>query len=999
MKDIPLPAEYSLVYEVTETGENSGITNDTDAVKTVTVTVKDKGDGTLEATATSTTEKPATFTNTYHVDPTTASFPVKKFVEVPEGLDGPEKWSYKINVASNNGAPVAETMEGTVTNENDTADFGPFTYNKPGTYTYTVSETGTVAGVTNDPDAAGKTVTVTVTDKGDGTLEAKADSTTEKPLTFTNKYSTEPVQTTAELFKKVASMPPNTTSATFKFTLEETTEGVEADPLSGTVTATAATPAGEKGYAIDFGPLTFTEPGTHTYTLTEVIDDDLDGGWVVSGSPAENVKIVVSDNGEGKLVAEVTGATITNTFDTVSVPGQKTWNDKEYLEYEGYERPESITVNLLADGKKIDSVVVTPDEDGNWTFEFKDLPKYKNHGTEIVYSVAEEPVAGFEASTGELTYEIVNTPNRDDEDELNPTTIHLKKVDYLTPADEDGNKVGLAGAEFTLTSDKLDEPVVYTTNEDGMVDITFDVNGEYTLTETKAPEGYQLPADPALSYTIKVDKEFIKSVKLNKEKNVWTWIYDLIAGITADYDRETHTLTVSDTPIKTKITADKVWEDANNQDGKRPETLTYTLTGMAGDVTAYTNTQTVKVAADGTASYTWEDLATYYDGIPVEYAVTEAAVDEYETEIGDIVPNEDGTEYTVEITNIHEIDLTTVTVNKAWSDQDNKFKTRPEKVTVQLMADGKAYGEPVELTEADKWTYTWTELPANQEGKVAVPVEYTVKEVKEAGYTATYEISGDAEKGYTIAMTNTLEKYPVTVTKAFTGITEAKIPEDFVVTVTYAGTTVRLNTKTQGVVKSEDGLTYTWTIEDIPYGAEVSVAEENADVLGYIVTAGIPEAIKVTDDAAKNVLSITNKYEENFGNLEITKSVPQFNAASGKQTFVFSIVAELEGDKVYDGVETIDFTQAGTKTVKIEGKIPVGSKVTVTEVYSGASYELTVKDPQTTEIIPTAKGTAKVSFENKPDGEITTGYGVLNEYDYTGAEGWVHNKNKTDSAE
>ena len=161
----------------------------------------------------------------------------------------------------------------------------------------------------------------------------------------------------------------------------------------------------------------------------------------------------------------------------------------------------------------------------------------------------------------------------------------------------------------------------------------------------------------------------------------------------------------------------------------------------------------------------------------------------------------------------------------------------------------------------------------------------------------------------------------------------------------------------------------------------------------------MPDAIKVTDDASKNVLEITNKYEANLGDLEITKNVPEFNAASGKQTFVFSITAELDGETVYDGIESIDFENAGEKTVKLAEKIPVGAKVTVTEVYSGAAYELTVKGSQTAEILPPDEGTASVSFENRPSGEITEGYGVLNEYDYTGEEGWVHNVDKTDSAE
>ena len=136
----------------------------------------------------------STFTNTYSVVSTTASFPVKKVLSVPTGMTGPETWSYTINVEAQGGAPEAAAMSGSVDQDNTTATFGPFTYTAPGTYTYKVTESGSVAGVTNDAAAeSGKTVTVTVVDNKDGTLTATADSTADSPLTFTNTYSAAPV--------------------------------------------------------------------------------------------------------------------------------------------------------------------------------------------------------------------------------------------------------------------------------------------------------------------------------------------------------------------------------------------------------------------------------------------------------------------------------------------------------------------------------------------------------------------------------------------------------------------------------------------------------------------------------------------------------------------------------------------------------------------------------------------------------------------------------------
>ena len=626
-----LPGTYN--YTVTESGSAPGVTNDATASKPVKVVVVDNGNGTLTATPDYDEDNPLQFTNKYSVEPTTAEFPVKKIMEVPEELDGPETWTYEIKVEAQKGAPEAETMTGEVTEKADTATFGDFTYTKPGTYEYKVTETGDIKGVTNDKEAT-KTVTVTVVDNGDGTLTATADSTTDKPLTFTNKYSADPVEveTKAKLKKVVKSMPPKAKSVDFEFTLQE--EGSE-EVLKATVTATET---GE--YGIDFGALKFTKPGTHTYTLTEVLDN-LDGGWVVEKSPAK-ITIKVTDNKAGQLVAEADSADIINTFDTVEITGEKVWDDAEYFDengkpLKGYERPD-VTINLMADGKKVDSVKVTAKDD--WKFTFTDLPKYKDHGTEIVYSVTEAPVDGYDANVDGTT--VTNTPF-EKKDIINPTFLTIFKVDV------DGNDVGLAGAEFTLSGDALDEDVVYTTGEDGTVKIDIEKDGSYTLTETKAPEGYEIPDDA--TYTIEVEKEFVK-VELDKAKNVWNWIYDLIFGEDSSvFDRDAMRLTVEDPSEKISVTAEKIWNDEDDKDGLRPDKITLTITGWAGDEEVYSDMVKVKENEDGDWTYTWEDLNKYCDGEEIVYEVSEKKVADYKTKIGKMKETSDG--YKVKITNTH----------------------------------------------------------------------------------------------------------------------------------------------------------------------------------------------------------------------------------------------------------------------------------------------------------------------------------------------------------
>ena len=437
-------------------------------------------------------------------------------------------------------------------------------------------------------------------------------------------------------------MQPGVDSVTFDFTIAAVTEGAplpQKEDKDNTAASVEFTKTETK--AIDFGAITFAKPGTYEYTLTEVLDD-LDGGWVVTGSPAA-VTIVVTDNKDGTMNAETSAVVIKNTFDTVKVEGEKKWNDEEYFDedgepIEGYERPD-ITVNLLADGQKIDSVVTTAAD--NWKFSFTDLPKYKDHGTEIVYTVTEDEVTAFE---GEVDgYVIDNTPKRLDEDQLNPTELTIKKVDAET-----GNVIP-TGATFVLK--KGDTEIEYTTGEDGTVVIPFEQGGNedgtYTLYEKKAPEGYTASDK---TYTIVVDKEF-DHVEI--KENLWTWFYNLIFGdkTKAEFDEDTQTLTVENPPVKVKVEATKVWNDNNDKDKKRPDSITLTLTGTAGDKEVFTDTKTV--TAKDSWKTAWTDLASYVDGEEVVFELTEAAIAGYTTDEIKVVKGEDGN-YTVTVKNNHQ---------------------------------------------------------------------------------------------------------------------------------------------------------------------------------------------------------------------------------------------------------------------------------------------------------------------------------------------------------
>ncbi|HFU3864146.1 TPA: Cna B-type domain-containing protein, partial [Streptococcus suis] len=108
-------------------------------------------------------------------------------------------------------------------------------------------------------------------------------------------------------------------------------------------------------------------------------------------------------------------------------------------------------------------------------------------------------------------------------------------------------------------------------------------------------------------------------------------------------------------------------------------------------------------------------LDKYSAGKEIVYTITEDQVNDYNSDVSD----------TKNIVNKYTPGKTSATVTKAWQDADNQDGLRTS-IKVQLYANDKAYGDPVELTSYTGWTYTWNDLNQRQNHK---DVKYTVKEV------------------------------------------------------------------------------------------------------------------------------------------------------------------------------------------------------------------------------------------------------------------------------
>jgi len=154
------------------------------------------------------------------------------------------------------------------------------------------------------------------------------------------------------------------------------------------------------------------------------------------------------------------------------------------------------------------------------------------------------------------------------------------------------------------------------------------------------------------------------------------------------------TITNKRTPETTEVTVKKVWDDAKNQDGLRPTTITVHLLANGEKV------QTAIVSGEGeTWSHTFTNLPVYKNGQKIIYTVTEDTVANYTATI-------DGTT----ITNTYKPGKTSLTVTKKWDDAENQDGLRPKTIKVQLYADGQKLDKEVELSEDNKWSYTFSDL-------------------------------------------------------------------------------------------------------------------------------------------------------------------------------------------------------------------------------------------------------------------------------------------------
>ena len=267
------------------------------------VTVVDNGDGTLTATVVY-GDVGNEFVNAYTAAPAEASLVGKKNLQVPYGLTPADTaGKFTFTVTGEEGAPMPANAR--VTNDaKGKVDFGKITFTlddlnkalgeKPEkrehTFTYTVTESGEVAGVTNDAKPQ-RTVSFTVTDDGEGNLRVSRKPDGNAAFTFTNTYSVTPVKTrvTDQITATKVLDGRDLKDGEFSFEL------VEGDKVVATGTNAA-------DGTIVMDKITYDKPGTHTYKLREKLPNEagLSNG-ITYDKTNYTIKTNVIDNGDGTL--------------------------------------------------------------------------------------------------------------------------------------------------------------------------------------------------------------------------------------------------------------------------------------------------------------------------------------------------------------------------------------------------------------------------------------------------------------------------------------------------------------------------------------------------------------------------------------------------------------------------------------------------------------------------------------------------------------------------
>ena len=426
--ELTLTEEKTYTYTISEkAGDVAGVEYDPNAYE-VNVVVKDNGQGQLVATPDT---KNITFTNVYKAKPDTATITATKVLN-GKALEA-DKYEFELKEKESDKvvATAKNAADGTVT-------FPAISYDAAGPHTYTITEkAGSEKGVTYD--TATHEVTVNVTDNGQGQLVA---TVTGNNPTFTNTYKA--ATTTATIMATKVLNGKALEAGKYEFELKE----------GDKVVATAKNAADG---TVTFEDIKYAAAGNHTYTISEKAGSEK---GVTYDTAKHEVKVAVTDNGAGQLVATVTdnNPTFTNTY--VASSTQVTFTAKKVLNGD----KELVKDQFKFELKEGDKVIGTATNAADGTVTFTAI-EYKEAG-EHTYTITEVKGNDENIKYDENSYKVTVTVTDNGAGKLvttvtgnNPTITNT----YTAPSEEKpkedpkgeqpkGDLPNTGGADFTVFS-------------------------------------------------------------------------------------------------------------------------------------------------------------------------------------------------------------------------------------------------------------------------------------------------------------------------------------------------------------------------------------------------------------------------------------------------------------------------------------------------------------------------------------------------------------------
>ena len=561
----------------------------------------------------------------------------------------------------------------------------------------------------------------------------------------------------------------------------------------------------------------------------------------------------------------------THIPETISKTVTKTWKDNE--NQDGI-RPASVTVTLT--GSNAVSKTATLNEDNGWTATFENLPK-RDHGNIVAYNVKESDTAGYEASVvkTEDGFQLIN--EHDSETTMRTVTLVWRDEDNRDGVRPDAVTYTLHGSdgseqEKTVNKDDAWNDVVfedlpvyqngqrisYTLTESAIDGYTNDIRSSgntFTVTNTHIPETVNvdvtkiwtdgenqdgnrpdsisviLTGSDGKRYTTTITAAnnwkhtFLKLPKFFNEGTQieYTLTEDTMSGYSDVVEKRSDyvfVLTNKYSPATVDVTIVKKWDDDNDRDGMRPESIDIVLNGSDGKL--YTGT----LSTENGYTCVFQSVPKYHDGgTLINYTIAEEKIPGYTTTIA-----KDASGYKFTLTNTKPIETVTKTVSKVWEDSNNQDGLRPSAITIILTGDDGSR-RVKSVSAAENWTTMFENLPKNQNHGQSI--QYTVLESFVSGYTDRVAQNGD---NYTITNTHTPASSEFFVTKIWkdNGNNDGMRPDE--ITITAHGSdgrsyTEKLNADNQWSVmfsnlpKYADGkvIEYSLTEESVPgYASSVT---------------------------------------------------------------------------------------------------------------------------------------------------------------------------------